>query len=721
MSKLNIFFDIETFQYNEQAIRTPQYLKNEVYSVYLITDYRKKHYEQLFPSFEKMFCWINENIKVKEINLIAHNGRKFDFHYLKKFFIEQGLKNYNAYLRNSINHKNEYSKKKVTDQDFFFEQHIKAMTMIDLKIFYKNKIYTTVDTYPKFQTSINTLGDLLTHAGVIKESEKKLDYDYQKFNKLNDMSVNKAKLVALNYFNSLTNHEIEYIKNDTIILYQAWQNYDKIFKGFDISKMTLSQNIINAYNVNSLSEYQLLRKYNNNPLKLTDFKYNEHENYYNHLREFYRGGLNMYNEIYLGKTVKNVVHLDLNSSYPNIMYREKIPTFLIKKWQQKKHETQIFDIEKLKDPDHTYLFTISVNEFNAINSKIKSRLIRQIFVKRLTGKQPIVHVDSITLYELLTFAGIDYVNVMSYLKYQNEYFGARDIIEKFYDFKSNAKKLGYSKAEIYVYKVLLNGLYGIPALRPYFNLFKRKDGTQEFYNTINGFENNERNILFSIAVTAYAFRNLIEPLKKTDIKNIDKNILYFDTDSIFFKDTIKDDMLNGLDMDPIRLGAWDVEHKNIDKMYILNHKKYAFEYKGKINVVAGGIVKELFDTTLPFSDFINKQFSDGAVIKSTASILTKMGTMAIYERDTVIEKGYHYPQKMDFDVFIKNSLERETIKQELSELQNISDVNHTQLYYESPTQVLSEYDLYEQTEETSGKMDLEILINADKRLRELIL
>lgn len=98
-----------------------------------------------------------------------------------------------------------------------------------------------------------------------------------------------------------------------------------------------------------------------------------------------------------------------------------------------------------------------------------------------------------------------------------------------------------------------------------------------------------------------------------------------------------------------------------------------------------------------------------------------MGTMAIYERDTVIEKGYHYPQKMDFDVFIKNSLERETIKQELSELQNISDVNHTQLYYESPTQVLSEYDLYEQTEETSGKMDLEILINADKRLRELIL
>src|SRR5699024_12588576 len=55
----------------------------------------------------------------------------------------------------------------------------------------------------------------------------------------------------------------------------------------------------------------------------------------------------------------------------------------------------------------------------------------------------------------------------------------------------------YSREEIDNSKVNLNGLYGIPALRPYFNLF-RKDNEGEYYNVENGHKNAERNIVFSI-------------------------------------------------------------------------------------------------------------------------------------------------------------------------------------------------------------------------------
>src|SRR5699024_3220838 len=57
----------------------------------------------------------------------------------------------------------------------------------------------------------------------------------------------------------------------------------------------------------------------------------------------------------------------------------------------------------------------------------------------------------------------------------------------------------YSREEIDNSKVNLNGLYGIPALRPYFNLF-RKDNEGEYYNVENGHKNEYSNIVSSILV-----------------------------------------------------------------------------------------------------------------------------------------------------------------------------------------------------------------------------
>src|SRR5699024_12657234 len=131
--------------------------------------------------------------------------------------------------------------------------------------------------------------------------------------------------------------------------------------------------------------------------------------------------------------------------------------------------------------------------------------------------------------------------VMSYDVYDCEYLGSREQIEEFYFVKTQGsldKKIEcnnpydikvtneentkqYSREEIDNSKVNLNGLYGIPALRPYFNLF-RKNEEDEYYNIENGHKNAERNIVFSIFVTSVSLWNLLDPLKYLTQEEIDE-------------------------------------------------------------------------------------------------------------------------------------------------------------------------------------------------------
>src|SRR5690625_4933165 len=84
----------------------------------------------------------------------------------------------------------------------------------------------------------------------------------------------------------------------------------------------------------------------------------------------------------------------------------------------------------------------------------------------------------------------------------------------------------YSREEIDNSKVYLNGLYGIPALRPYFNLF-RKNEEDEYYNIENGHKNAERNIVFSIFVTSVSLWNLFDSIIFLSQYENDENFLNF--------------------------------------------------------------------------------------------------------------------------------------------------------------------------------------------------
>src|SRR5699024_610212 len=202
---------------------------------------------------------------------------------------------------------------------------------------------------------------------------------------------------------------------------------------------------------------------------------------------------------------------------------------------------------------------------------------------------------------------------MSYVVFDCEYFGSREQIEEFYFVKTQGsldKKIEfnnpydikvtneennnqYSREEIDNSKVNLNGLYGIPALRPYINLF-RKNEEDEYYNIENGHKNAERNIVFSIFVTSGSLWNLLDPLKYITYEEIYLNLLYCYTDSLYLKKdiehTIKYEIFNSY-----HLGKCDVEHNHLTHFYIIYHKKYCFMEDDNIFVKAGRVPNEAFN------------------------------------------------------------------------------------------------------------------------------
>src|SRR5699024_2505010 len=281
--------------------------------------------------------------------------------------------------------------------------------------------------------------------------------------------------------------------------------------------------------------------------------------------------------------------------------------------------------------------------------KIESIIVRQNLLKYYYTNE-FVNVNSYTfrMIENITGIKIDSIPVFSFIVFETEYFGSRDMIEEFYRIKTQGKQNKkikfnspydieltdqdndevFSQEEIDNSKVNLNGLYGIPALRPYFNLFRRtKYG--ELYNVENGHKNNERNIVFSIFVTSVSLWNLLSPLKFLSSQEIDENFIYCDTDSLYFKSKVRNRIPDDF-FHPFHLGKWDLENEHIDKFYVLNHKKYCYEVNGKINVRSGGVPHSSFNTDMDFETFVDTQFSDGVQLNTLKSIYNNDETISIY-------------------------------------------------------------------------------------------
>lgn len=704
---INIFFDIETLQYNTR-VKKPSERKVIDYVCTMIYDNENGEKVKInFNSIKSMLDYLL-SLGYKKYKLIAHNGSRYDFHFLRKTLIDYfGLEVLNKYQRNSDIHDFQTPKKSLGKNDYMLESRVKAKTNLDLDFRLYGVEFVTEDSYPKFQASIDTLGKLLFHHGVIDEQGEKLKYDYKKYDLTIDLSDLKARQYADLVYKNLSPHSLQYVGNDTNILYLAYKNYNVLFPNFDISKRSLSQNILQAYNKSQLASVQLLNTITikKKPYKINygDYDFNG-RNLYDYIHRFYKGGLNVYNDKYVGKIKKDIVHFDLNSSYPNVMANELLPTYIVDKYEECKLEL---------DSDYYYMLEIKRNEFCKILAEIPSFQIRKYLNKYFNNAYDCVYLSTphIKLLEKLTGKTIDTLNVKSGLKWIAKPFGSRNILQEFYKRKTDGKKQGLSYGEIYVTKVCLNGIYGIPALRERFNLFEWNG--KEYQNFINGFKNRERNIAFASAVTAYAIRNLLDPLTN-NVNGVDNGFIYADTDSIFctrkYFETIKDKT----NFDKYELGAWDIEHDCIKKMSVLNHKKYCLLNKDdEIEVHCGGVPLNTFNLYMSFEEFVKTQFSDGVQMLVTKHSYTKTGTIAIFEAPTTLQQGGKYLKPDEIKTRLCYNMTMIVGNEKFSDIDDKGGV----LYIESPFCSCSLADLNPVEKENDG-MSIDVLISKYKVIRK---
>ncbi len=594
----------------------------------------------------------------------------------------------NDYVRNSVDHKLEHKHSRLSG-DYMLETHVKSKTRLNLKFRLNNVSYETIDTLPKFHMSIKTLGNTLKDLHIGRDGKNvKLDYseDYTKYDKEEDMTTTELVDYCRSIYNGLNQHARDYVLNDTRVMYTGFQNYNKIFnKSYDNSKRTLSLNVLNQYKINPLAEFQLLNSYDNTKIEFTGYTFkngSNRTNLYDYIKNYYHGGLNIYSYKYNATIVHDLVHIDINSSYPSIMRYKPMPTYLV----DYSAEKQILQI----DPKYYYLIEISKEAFKKLMlSHIESRMLRIALIKYLdpvTNLSDSIYLQTphIRLIERIINKPITSLPVISYLKYETHGFGGLPVIQTNYQAKTGAKKRGASNGEVQAFKVPLNSIYGVSALRAYFPLYEY----DENFNLIsiadgNGFKNTERNLVFSSSVTAYAFEKLLTPLTY-DVKGVDDNFIYADTDSLFLRLSYWNKIKQHVDQDPIKLGAWDLEHKHVLKFYSLNHKKYCLysEDKQQIEVFSGGIPKKSFNLNQSFEDFLKNDFHDGSKLQTLRNCENDEGCTILYEGATVIKKGGKYRDINEFNT-PESELQKAIIMEVISEKERNNPTDDDALYYET--------------------------------------
>lgn len=749
---LTLYWDIETLAYNKiEGRKKPTKYKNVVYSVAIGWNNNGQIDVEVFPSFKVFFDTFFKYAERKDtitksrtsISMIAHNCNKYDNHFLlhdvKHVFND--LRVENLFMKNALDNENTVNMKEAKtdskEENIALEKRVKSSINLDLTLFLKGFKFVIIDNFMKTTTSIDVLGKKLKDGGYVTSEQLKTDFQYDIFDVENDMTDKQAYAYAYECFQKLDEQQMTYIHNDVIILGQSHIHYSDIFPNFDYSKMTFSVNIMNSYLNNEHTRFQLLNeRYVDGEKK--EFNYTNYEffdmNFYDYIKGFYRGGLNMYNPKYVAEMIDEpCFSIDINSSYPYVMYNEKIPTWL-SDYEEFEVETEVET--DLNNYDSFTLFKIDKASFNLdILYRIESSIIRKMLVKYYNNEDEYVNINTNTLRLIETLTGIDCSTVycMSYVSFDCEYFGARDIIFNNYFIKTQGKlktkiemndpfhyhitdipnETVYSQEEINLSKVILNGLYGIPALRSHFNLFRRdEDGFLN--NQENGYKNNERNLLFSTYVTSQSLYNLLEPLKNLSQSEIDENFIYCDTDSLYLKSKVKKHLPNEM-FDKISLGKWDIENDYIEKMYVLNHKKYAYLSDGEIHVASAGIPQNAFNTNQSFESFIENDFYDGAVIYNNKSIYNEQGTISIYPSKTNIDKGVDYPNEFNDIINKKRKWLLEQIRKEF---------NHEEaedfIYIESEVGTFSARDVFPVKHPLINGTNLNILKQGHEMLKQMI-
>lgn len=435
----------------------------------------------------------------------------------------------------------------------------------------KKKKITFLDSYKKFPISVEQIAN--TYNLPINKGE--IDY-----NRYRPIEYSPSK------------EEIEYINNDTEIVYRA---------------LELSYKINDTSRTSASSAFK-------------DFKSDFEERYFQYLmpvldlttdddiRKSYKGGFTYLMPEYRNKVINNVLVLDINSMYPWAMYNCVLP-----------YGVPIYFTGKYKEDEKYNLYIQHIKAvFHVKENHIPAIGLKNVF---MFATEYIIETDEeidlfLTKPDLELFFEqyeIEYIEYIDGYKFK----GMTGIFKDFIDRNMKIKK--ESKGGMrYIAKLRLNSCYGKTALNP-----RRRTKHCYLENEELVLENGDEEIKEPIYtacaafITAYCRKNIIESGQKCY-----ERIIYFDTDSMHLNGF---DIPEGLFIDEVELGAFKVEEK-ADRARYIRPKTYIHETNGELLIRCAGMPKEChkyvtFDNFKPGSIYpgklIGRAVKGGYVLKET--------------------------------------------------------------------------------------------------------
>ena len=374
----------------------------------------------------------------------------------------------------------------------------------------------------------------------------------------------------------LTEHEIDYIRNDVEIMARALE----FMFNEKLLKMTIGSD--------ALTNYKEMNKNFSRYFPILDYNIDYD------IRKSYKGGFTYLNDCYKEKSVGEGLVLDVNSLYPSVMKFETLPFGDPLFFEGKYVDDKLY---KLYVQCLSCSFELKEGMIPTLQIKNNPSFIPNEYVKTSDGDIVTLFLTNIDLE--LFFSHYNVYNI----KYHNgwKFKGLNGLFTNYIDYwterKINAKKENNNVLYV-ISKLMLNSLYGkfglnprVQGKYPYLDeegIVKYKLYPQEIRDSIY--------LPVATFVTSYARRKTIltsQAIKDYTLVTYNKDYyIYSDTDSIHLLYLNEDELKQFVDIDDYRLGAWKIESRFTRGKYI-RQKCYVEEYDDKLNVTVAGLPKKL--------------------------------------------------------------------------------------------------------------------------------
>ena len=448
----------------------------------------------------------------------------------------------------------------------------------------KDKTFTTLisDTGQFYSIEIffETKNPKHINKVTIYDSLKILNFSVEQIAKDFNLSIRKLELdykTNREIGHILTEHEIEYIKNDVEIMARAL----KIMFDEDLTKMTIGSD--------ALGNYKKMNKNFNKYFPLIPYQIDKD------IRKSYKGGFTYLNDCYKEKETGAGFVLDVNSLYPSVMMYEKLP-FGDPLFFNGQYEKDL--LYPLYIQTFSCIFKVKENKIPTIQIKNNLSFIPNEYVKSSDGDIVTLTLTSIDLELFFEHYDVWEITYHSGWKFK----AIKGLFSQYIDYWSKQKidaKKNKNDALYRISKLMLNSLYGKFGLNPdvrgkypYLN----EDGIVKY----GMYEQEQRDgIYIPIAsfITSYARRKTIttsQIIKEYTLNKYGKDLyVYSDTDSIHLLEINEKELEDIIDIDDYKLGAWKLESKFKRGKYIRQKCYIELGFDDILNVTVAGLPKKL--------------------------------------------------------------------------------------------------------------------------------